>query len=158
MFHRQRRRGADGKWNPVLVVLSALEYPTPSSLGRLDHEYGLKDELDSAWAVRPLELVRDGSRTMLVLEDPGSEPLARRLGTAMETGLFLRLAIGIAAALGSVHQRGLVHKDIKPANILVKDKGAEVRLTGFGIASRLSRERQALDPRSGRGNACLHGP
>ncbi|WP_208247211.1 AAA family ATPase (plasmid) [Rhizobium sp. T1470] len=146
VFHRQRRRGADGKWNPVLVVLSALEYPTPSSLGRLDHEYGLKDELDSAWAVRPLELVRDGSRTMLVLEDPGSEPLARRLGTAMETGLFLRLAIGIAAALGSVHQRGLVHKDIKPANILVKDKGAEVRLTGFGIASRLSRERQALEP------------
>ncbi|MBX4995003.1 PAS domain S-box-containing protein [Rhizobium binae] len=146
VFHRQRRLGADGKWNPVLVVLSALEYPTPSSLGRLDHEYGLKDELDSAWAVRPLELVREGGRTMLVLEDPGSEPLARRLGTAMETGLFLRLAISIAAALGRVHQRGLVHKDIKPANILVTGTGAEVRLTGFGIASRLSRERQALEP------------
>ncbi|WP_334582058.1 serine/threonine-protein kinase [Rhizobium leguminosarum] len=74
------------------------------------------------------------------------EPLARRLGTAMEPELFLRLAIGIAAALGKVHQRGLVHKDIKPANILVMGTGAEVRLTGFGIASRLSRERQALEP------------
>ncbi|NKM57972.1 AAA family ATPase [Rhizobium anhuiense] len=146
VFHRQRRLGADGTWNPVLVVISALEYPTPSSLGRLDHEYGLKDELDSAWAVRPLELVREGGRTMLVLEDPGSEPLARRLGAAMETGLFLRLAISIAAALGRVHQRGLVHKDIKPANILVAGTCAEVRLTGFGIASRLSRERQALEP------------
>ncbi|MEY9381045.1 serine/threonine protein kinase [Rhizobium leguminosarum] len=146
VFRRERRLGADGKWNPVLVVLSALEYPTPSSLGRLDHEYGLKDELDSAWAVRPLELVREGGQTMLVLEDPGGEPLARRLGTAMEPELFLRLAIGIAAALGKVHQRGLVHKDIKPANILVMGTGAEVRLTGFGIASRLSRERQALEP------------
>ncbi|MGZ2488192.1 hypothetical protein ACVITL_006777 [Rhizobium pisi] len=146
VFHRQWRRGADGKWNPVLVVLSALEYPTPLSLERLDHEFGLKDELDSAWAVRPLELVREGSRTMLVLEDPGGEPLARRLGKAMETGLFLRLAISIAAALGRVHQRGLVHKDIKPANILITGTGAEVRLTGFGIASRLSRERQALEP------------
>ncbi|OWK26516.1 hypothetical protein AJ87_05330 [Rhizobium yanglingense] len=99
----------------------------------------MKDELDSAWAVRPLELVREGGRTMLVLEDPGGEPLARRLGTAMEPELFLRLAIGIGAALGRAHQRGLVHKDIKPANILVTGSGAEVRLTGFGIASRLSR-------------------
>ncbi|MGO8655684.1 serine/threonine-protein kinase PknK, partial [Rhizobium ruizarguesonis] len=99
VLHRERRRGADGKWNPVLVVLSTLEYPTPSSLGRLDHEYALKDELDIAWAVRPLELVREGGRTMLVLEDPGGEPLAGRLGTAMETELFLRLGSGIAAAL-----------------------------------------------------------
>ncbi|AJD39932.1 multi-sensor signal transduction multi-kinase nodulation NodV-like protein [Rhizobium gallicum bv. gallicum R602sp] len=146
VFHRERRRGADGKWNPVLVVLPALEHPTLSSLERLDHEFGLKDELDSPWAVRPLELVREGGRTMLVLEDPGGEPLARRLGTAMETELFLRLAIGIAAALGKAHQRGLVHKDIKPANILVTGSDAEVRLTGFGIASRLSRERQAPEP------------
>ena len=146
VFHRERRPGADGKWNPVLVVLPAIEHPTPSSLERLDHEYELKDELDSAWAVRPLELVREGSRTMLVLEDPGGEPLARQLGTAMETELFLRLAIGIAAALGRAHQRGLLHKDIKPANILVTSAGAEVRLTGFGIASRLSRERQPLKP------------
>ncbi|MBY5897789.1 trifunctional serine/threonine-protein kinase/ATP-binding protein/sensor histidine kinase [Rhizobium ruizarguesonis] len=146
VLHRERRRGADGKWNPVLVVLSTLEYPTPSSLGRLDHEYALKDELDSAWAVRPLELVREGGRTMLVLEDPGGEPLAGRLGTAMETELFLRLGIGIAAALRGAHQRGLVHKDIKPANILVTGTGAEVRLTSFGIASRLSRERQTHEP------------
>jgi AAA ATPase domain/Protein kinase domain len=53
--------------------------------------------------------------------------------------------IGAAAALGKVHQRGLIHKDIKPANILVND-GEEIRLTGFGIASRLVRERQSPDP------------
>jgi PAS domain S-box-containing protein len=145
VFHRERRRGPDGKWNPALVVLPAQDHPSPSSLERLDHEYGLKNELDSAWAVRPLELVREGGRTMLVLEDPGGEPLARHLGTPMETEHFLRVAIGIAAALGKTHQRGLIHKDIKPANILVKD-ASDVRLTGFGIASRLSRERQAPEP------------
>ena len=64
----------------------------------------------------------------------------------MEVGNFLRLAIGIAAALGKVHQRGLVHKDIKPANILVNRTTGEVKLTGFGIASRLPRERQAPAP------------
>ena len=46
-----------------------------------------------------------------------------------------------------MHRRGLIHKDIKPANILVNgDGGDEIRLTGFGIASRLVRERQAPGP------------
>src|SRR5262249_24961092 len=49
-------------------------------------------------------------------------------------------------AVGKVHQRGLNHKDLKPANILVNCTDGQVRLTGFGIASRLPRERQAPDP------------
>ena len=122
------------------------EHPSPSSLDRLTHEYGLKDELDEAWAVRPLELVRDRGRAMLVLEDAGGEPLDLLLSAPMEVGHFLRLATGIAMALDKLHQRGLVHKDIKPTNILVNSAAGEVRLTGFGIASRLSRERQAIEP------------
>src|SRR5262249_52636997 len=117
-----------------------------SSLDHLTHEFELKDELDGAWAVRPLELVRDAGRTTLVLEDTDGEPLDRLLGAAVEVGRFLRLAIGIAAAVGKLHKQGLVHKDIKPANILVKGNADEVRLTGFGIASRLPRERQSPRP------------
>src|SRR5439155_9292037 len=79
-------------------------------------------------------------------EDPGGKPLDRLHGVAMEVGNFLRLAVSIASALGKVHQRGLLHKDIKPANILVNRTTGEVKLTGFGIASRLSRERPAPEP------------
>ena len=61
-------------------------------------------------------------------------------------GRFLPLAIGIAKALGKVHQRGLIHKDLKPSHILVNCADAEVRFTGFGIASRAPRERQAPEP------------
>src|SRR6266571_1486631 len=75
---------------------------------RVFHEYELKDELHGGWAVRPLDLVRNAGTTMLVLEDAGGEPLDRLLGAPMEVGRFLRLAIGIAAALGKLHQRGLV--------------------------------------------------
>ena len=53
---------------------------TPANLRRLEHEYSLADELDPAWAVRPLALTRHDGRTMLVLEDPGGEPLDRLLG------------------------------------------------------------------------------
>jgi len=130
----------------VLAVLPAAKHPTPVTLERLAHECGLKDELDRAWAARPLEFIRERGRTMLVLEDPGGEPLERLLGAPLETDHFLRLAIDITVALGKLHRRGLLHKDIKPANILVNCADGRVRLTGFGIASRVPRERQAPEP------------
>src|SRR6516162_123662 len=136
----------NGGRRPVLIVQPAADHPARSTLDRLTHEHELKHELDGAWAVRPLELVRDAGRTMLVLEDAGGEPLDGLLGAPMEVGRFLRLAIGTTVAVGKLHQRGLVHKDIKPANILVNDATGEVRLTGFGIASRLLRERQSPHP------------
>src|ERR1700730_2494260 len=137
---------ADGDQAAVLVVLPAAEHPTPVTLDRLAREYGLKDELDGAWAVRPLELVRERGRIMLLLEDTRSEPLDRLLGAPLEVRSFLRLAIAVAAALTQVHRRGLVHQDIKPAHILVNRATGEVKLTGFGIASRLRRARQAAQP------------
>src|SRR5882724_4161867 len=127
----------------VLTVLPAAEHPTPATLDRLAHEYGLKEELDRAWAARPLDLIRERGRTMLVLEDPGGEPLERLLGVPLETDHFLRLAIDITVALGRLHRRGLLHKDIKPANIMVNCADRQVRLRGFGIASRVPREREA---------------
>jgi PAS domain S-box-containing protein len=136
---------ADGGQRAVLAVRPTAEHPSSASLERLVHEYRLRDQLDSAWAARPLELVREGSQTLLLLEDPGGEPLAGLLTAPLETGRFLRLAISILTALRKVHQRGLVHKDLKPAHILV-DANEEVRLTGFGLASRLPRERQAPEP------------
>src|SRR5229473_5775706 len=140
------RDGGDGDRTAVLAVLSASEHPTPGLVGRLAHEYGLRDELDSRLAVRPLALVREHGRTVLLLEDPGGEPLDRLLGQPMETGRFLRFATGLSAALRQVHERGLIHKDIKPANVLVNFATGQVWLTGFGIASRLPRERQSPEP------------
>jgi len=142
----RRESHADRYRAPVLAVLPTAEHPTPATLDRLAREYGLKDELDGAWAVRPIELVRERGRIMLVLEDTCGEPLDRLLGLPMEVRSFLRLAIAVAAALSQVHRRDLVHKDIKPANILVNRTTGEVKLTGFGIASRLPRERQAPAP------------
>jgi serine/threonine protein kinase len=143
VFCRVWRPGAKGQAVAVLAVLPAKQDPARGTIDRLAHEYGLRDELEGAWALRPLALERYRGRPMLVLEDQGGEPLHRLLATPVEVGSFLRLAIGITAALAKVHQHGLVHKDIKPHNILVNRATGEIRLTGFGIASRLARERQA---------------
>jgi predicted ATPase/signal transduction histidine kinase len=145
VFCRGWRVDADGRRRAALLVLPAAEHPSPATFDRLAHEHALKDELESAWAARPLDLVREDGRTMLVLEDVDAEPLERLLDAPMEPGRFLRLAISIAAAVAKLHQRALIHKDIKPANILVSRSEADVRFTGFGIASRLPRERQSPD-------------
>src|ERR1700733_14956367 len=82
VFCRAVRR-VEGYQAAVLAVLPAAEHPTPATLDRLAREYALKDALDGAWAVRPLELVRERDRTVLVLEDTRNEPLDRLLGTPM---------------------------------------------------------------------------
>jgi hypothetical protein len=76
----------DGDLTAVLAVLSASEHPPPAFVGRLAHEYGLKDELDGRSVPRPLALVREHGRTILLLEDPGGEPLNRLL-RPMEMGV-----------------------------------------------------------------------
>jgi PAS domain S-box-containing protein len=147
VYCRGWRPGDNGGRSAVLVVLPIATHPSRASLDRLSHEFGLKDELDEAWAVRPLELAHDGAQTMLVLEDvDGFEPLERLLGSPMEMRRFLRVAARIASAVSKLHRRGLLHKDIKPVNILVNRAAEEVKLTGFGVASRLPRERQTAGP------------
>jgi PAS domain S-box-containing protein len=149
-LYRGRQHGNPA---PVLVVALAEEQPSPQSLRRLEHEYSLAAELDPAWAAKPLALTRHEGRTILVLHDPGGDPLDRVLerdplgnhGQPLDLTRVLRIAIGLAKALGQVHQQGLIHKDIKPGNVLVDDAG-NVWLTGFGIASQLPRESQTPAP------------
>ncbi|WFU74877.1 AAA family ATPase [Bradyrhizobium sp. CB2312] len=145
IFCRELRRGPDGTVDSVLVVRAAAEHPPAALLDRLAHEYALRDELDRSWAVPPLELIRDSGRAALILEDPCSEPLERQLGTPMKLDRFLRLALAITTAVDQLHRRGLIHKDLKPANLLVTGAD-EIRITGFGLASRLPRERQQVEP------------
>ena len=131
---------------PVLLLAPAATRPSPETLKKIDHEYSLRSELDSAWAVRPVDLSDRGAQLTLVLEDPGGETLDGFLSGAMEMAQFLQFAVGLATALGGLHERKLIHKDVKPTNVLVNSATGEVRLMGFGIASRLRREHQPPEP------------
>ena len=136
----------DGEPFPLLAVRPSSPQPSPETLARLQRAHALREEIVPAWAARPLRLESRQGRLTLVSEDPGGEPLSRLLGQPLEILSFLRLAVGVAAALAQVHQRGLIHKDVKPANVLVNSVTGRAWLMGFGIASRLPRERQAPAP------------
>jgi PAS domain S-box-containing protein len=130
----------------VLVLSPVAEHPAPEILKWLEHAYSLREELDPTWAARPIGIARHWDRSVLILEDPGGVPLDQLPGRPLDLAYWLRLAIGLSTAIGHLHQRGIIHKDIKPANILVNPVTSQCWLRGFLIASRLRRERQAPEP------------
>ena len=128
---------------PVILKVLDPKRGRPQDVERLKHEYALGKTLDLPTIIRPLALDTYRGQPVLVLEDMAGAPLDRLLGAPMETERFLRLAIRITTAIADIHRQGVVHKDIKPQNIIVNTATGEVKLTDFGIASRLPREHTA---------------
>jgi PAS domain S-box-containing protein len=145
-FCRVWRTGEAGTRYPCIAVFPTAEHPALGISSRLAREHALKEHIDGAWALRPLELVRKQGKTVLLLDYREGEPLDRLIGPPMEVAQFLRIATALAGAVAGLHKSGLIHKDIKPANILVDVATNRIWLTGFGVAIRLPRQRQAAEP------------
>jgi serine/threonine protein kinase len=75
-------------------------------------------------------------RPALLLEDPGGVVLEQRLAQPLELQLALRVGIGVASALGRLHARGFIHRNLNPGNVFVDLGTGEVRLVGPYIALR----------------------
>jgi energy-coupling factor transporter ATP-binding protein EcfA2 len=133
------RSALAGEQVPMLVLAPASERPAPGIIARLEHFYALREELESFSVARPLRLVHHRGLPALLLEDPGGDLLARLLGRPWELRQFLRVAIGVAVALGRLHARGLIHRDVSPANILVNRSTGQAWLIGTCFVSRLPR-------------------
>src|SRR5215510_4659464 len=146
LYRGLRQFNAETSPPSILALSPVMEHPAPATIKKIEHEFSLKDELDGTWAVRPIALTQEQNRSMLLFEEPEGEPLDRFLKQPLEMKQFLRCGIALAAALAQVHRHGLLHKDIKPSNVLANAAMDHAWLTGFGIASRLPRERQRADP------------
>jgi serine/threonine protein kinase len=105
----------------------------------LRREYEIERQLDSPYVIKPYDLETHEAQLILTVKDFGGEPLSRLLGAPLEIYRFLDIAIRLAAALADIHSQGVVHKDIKPANILIHPHTGELKLIDFGIAAQLAR-------------------
>ena len=130
----------------IFVLAPLSKHPAQAAIRRLEHEYSLRARLDPASGILPLALIREKGRTMLVLGDPGGQPLDMLLQRPLEFTEFLRISIGLANALGRPHERGIIQRDVKPGYCTVDSTSGKVWPAGFGIASDLPRERQAPEP------------
>jgi hypothetical protein len=140
-FILYRAHRADGARSLLALVP---RQPTIRSLEKLENEYALAADLDPACAVIPIELVPHKENMMLVLEDPGGESLASLMENPLEFDARLRLAVGLADTVSRLHRHGLVHRDIKPGNILVTEHDG-ARLTGFAHAVHKTQQSLAAD-------------
>jgi len=128
-----------GEPGSVLVLAPASERPAPRIIARLEHACALREKLDPSSVARPLRVVQHRGLPALLMEDPGGKLLARLLGHPWELPQFLRVASGVAAALGRIHAGGLIHRDVNPANILVDPATGRAWLIGISFVSRLPR-------------------
>ena len=73
--------------------------------------------------------------------DTGNIALSRYMeGRILPLESFFQIALQVAEILGRVHARYVVHKDIKPSNIVINPQTLAAQLTDFGIAAALARE------------------
>ncbi|MCW2244344.1 trifunctional serine/threonine-protein kinase/ATP-binding protein/sensor histidine kinase [Azospirillum canadense] len=125
------------------IVLKRLERPRPNSsdVPRFRREFALARALAAAGVVEVFDLDEGRDGLTLVMRDRGGASLDRILEAGRPTvAESLRIAAAAAAALGTVHARNVIHKDVSPANIIWNRQSGTVELIDFGIAAELARE------------------
>ncbi|MRG92121.1 AAA family ATPase [Polyangium spumosum] len=136
---RRARRLSDGA--SVTLKMPRSEAPDVRQIARIRHEWLITRDLDVPGVARVLGLEKAGASVALVLEHFEGRPLADWLEEGRpDLRATLRIGITLADTLSAVHGRGLIHKDVKPQNILVDPATLAVALTDFGIAARMSEE------------------
>jgi serine/threonine protein kinase len=151
-LEREIGRGGMGEvWLAEDVVLQrrvaakrigALPGTTDADLERVRREAQVSAMLNHEHVVVVFDLVEEAGQHWLVMEYVESENLAElvRRGGPISPDAAARLIAQAAAALAAAHQAGIVHRDVKPSNILVTPEG-QVKLGDFGIA-RLEADQQ----------------
>jgi predicted ATPase/signal transduction histidine kinase/DNA-binding NarL/FixJ family response regulator/tRNA A-37 threonylcarbamoyl transferase component Bud32 len=129
----------------VIIKFLKSEYPTLSECARLKHEYEINNFLDSAGVVQAYSLENYQNHLAIIFEDFGGESLKNYISCRKLKILeFLKIATILANTLAYVHQNNIIHKDIKPSNIIINPETEIVKITDFAIASRLSKENHKI--------------
>ncbi|AFZ07480.1 multi-sensor signal transduction multi-kinase [Oscillatoria nigro-viridis PCC 7112] len=139
---------------PVAIKLLRNDFPSFNELVHFRNQYVIAKNLNILGIVKAYSLESYHNRYALVMEDFGGISLSSYLSSiasASEEHLeglpvneFFPMAIQIANALDGLHRHRVIHKDLKPANILINLVSKEVKLIDLSIASLLPRETQEI--------------
>ena len=144
----------------VIIKLLKTESIIPKNVEQLTHEYDMLTKLHSAHVIKAFELLPIQNSLLLVMEDPEAETLSALIEEDdLDLLNSLEIAILIADAMGDIHHQHIIHKDLKPPNILVNKDKTEIKVIDFGIATQLSREvQQTLNPEQIEGSIAYMSP
>jgi predicted ATPase/signal transduction histidine kinase/tRNA A-37 threonylcarbamoyl transferase component Bud32 len=139
--------------HPVVIKILRNEYPNFNELVQFRNQYTIAKNLDFPHLVKPLTLETYHNSYALIMEDFGGVSLSEYLKIATEESQinkslplaeFLNIAIQLTDTLNYLYQNRVIHKDIKPANILINPDSRQIQLIDFSISSLLPRETQEI--------------
>ncbi|MEH2446744.1 MAG: AAA family ATPase [Nostoc sp.] len=133
---------------PVIIKGLRPEQCTPNNIEQLRHEYAIAQRLNIAAAVKVYALEMHQGIPYLIMEDFGGRSLDLLLDQFQQPVPFLKIAIEIISRLAQIHSHHIVHKDIKPQNILVNLETNQVKIADFGIAAFIPYEQQRVSSSS----------
>ncbi|MGB5896892.1 MAG: serine/threonine-protein kinase PknK, partial [Geitlerinemataceae cyanobacterium] len=128
----------------VVIKFLRNEYPTFSELVQFRNQYTIAKNLDIPGIVQPLALETHGNGYALVMPDEGYISLGKWKTGEFSIADFLVVALQLAQILHELSQNRVIHKDIKPANILIHPDTRHVKLIDFSISSLLPKETQEI--------------
>jgi len=128
---------------PVIIKILKKAYPSSQDIYVFKHQYELMKELDSEGIIKAYTLEKSNNYIAIVLEDFGGNSLKKFLQTGkfISLSVFLQISIGLTKALEEVHRRNIIHKDIKPDNIIINERTLKIKIADFSIASLLMQEK-----------------
>ena len=133
---------------PVAIKLLRNEFPSFNELVQFRNQYTIARNLQIEGIVKPLELVSYQNGYALIMPDFGGLSLGEYyhnlLPATKDISQFLDIAIQITEIIYQLHQNRIIHKDIKPANILINPETRQVKIIDFSISSLLPKETQTI--------------
>ncbi|WNG43239.1 AAA family ATPase [Archangium minus] len=131
---------------PVIIRLLRAERPSFSELLQLRNHYALIRDLRLPGVVAPLAFERCHNGFAIITADRGYVPLNEyHAAHPLTVPQVLEVGISLAETLEGLYQRRVIHKDLKPSNIVIHPETRDILLSNFSIASRLPRETQTLE-------------
>ena len=133
----------------VILKTTSNTHPSPSQVARYQHEYNVLKTLKSKdlnHVVQVFDFVMHDHRPYMVLEDFGGIDLETfQKSNSLEVEQVLDIAVKTASALNEIYQSQIIHKDIKPSNIIYNPETGILKLVDFSSASVISRENSTIE-------------
>jgi len=135
-------RGEEEKTQtPVFIKVLNAEYPEFIEVISLKNQYSIIQQIDHPHIIKCHSLVGYQQSYALILEDVGGISLSEYIKTTqLSLAEFLTIAIAIAQALEYLFEKHIIHKDIRPNNILFNPETQQIKLANFTSSSLLPKE------------------
>ncbi|MBO1066947.1 MULTISPECIES: ATP-binding sensor histidine kinase [Nostocales] len=125
----------------VIIKILNAEYPRLQDLIAFKNQFAISQQIDHPNIIKCYALEKYGNSYAIILEDFSGISLSEYTSLQkLDINSFMPIAIAITKALEFLYAKKIIHKDIKPRNILINPQTQEIKLIDFGISSLLPKE------------------